>query len=207
MQCYSPPRVSDPEELLSQNGKPTNDSQENQTNLVNKNEALATSNMDLRNKTQVSATESNSSNNEKDLGKKDNEYKDLKNSLNRDVPDNESISNCSARLIGTTESTITYDYCGFFSDDVPELKLHKADAHDGLIFWCNQYEVTNIKKATLLNHEDKRFQYKLCECDKETKRLQTQVQSKHINDPLNKRKINETVLEIKIVTQGNANPG
>ena len=65
LQCYSPPRVSDPEELLSQNGKPTNDSQENQTNLVNKNEALATSNMDLRNKIEVSASESNSSNYEK----------------------------------------------------------------------------------------------------------------------------------------------
>ena len=103
------------------------------------------------------------------------------------MPDIESISNCSARLIGTTESTITYDYCGFFSDDVPELKLHKADAHDGLIFWCNQYEVTNIKKATLLNHEDKGFPYKLREHDTETRNLQRRDEIKHIDDSLDER--------------------
>ena len=38
-------------------------------------------------------------------------------------------------------------------DSVPELKLHKAVNHDGLILQCNQLEVTNIEKASLINHE------------------------------------------------------
>ena len=48
-------------------------------------------------------------NNEKELGEKDNEYMDVKNSLNHDVPDIESMCNCSDKLFGTTEDTVTCD--------------------------------------------------------------------------------------------------
>ena len=45
----------------------------------------------------------------------------------------------------------------------------------------------------------------MCKCDTETRHLQRHVQIRHIDDQLNKRKINEPLLEIK--TQGNVNPG
>ena len=61
------------------------------------------------------------------------------------MPDIESISNSPARLIDTTEGTVTCDYFGFTSDISPEQDLHKAYAHDGVIFQRNQYEVTNIE--------------------------------------------------------------
>ena len=100
--------------------------------LVSKHEALAIPNMYLRTEIEVSATELNSSNDETDLGEKDNEYKDLKKKLDHDVPDIESTSYCSARLIYTTEGTVMCDHCGFISNNIPELKSHEADTHDGL---------------------------------------------------------------------------
>ena len=123
------------------------------------------------------------------------------------MPDIESISNCSARLISTTEGTVTCDYCGFISDNVPEMKLHKADAHDGLIIRGNQYEVTNIEKTTLLNHDDKGFPYILREHDTETRNFQKHVEIKHTDEPLDERKTIETLFKIKIETKGYVDPG
>ena len=60
-----------------------------------------------------------------------------------DITRNEA-SEFRNKAIGTTEGTITCGYCGFTSDNSPELEAHKADAHDGRIFQGNQYEVTNI---------------------------------------------------------------
>ena len=78
--------------------------------------------MDVRNKVQASVSESNMNNDEKGLGEK------------------------------ATEDTDTCDYCDFISDNDPELKLHLATAHDGLIFQCSQCEVTDIEKDTVLYH-------------------------------------------------------
>ena len=127
--------MPDQEELHSQNRKPTNDSQENRTKPVKK--VVESSNLDLRNTIEVSATESNSSDDEKELGKQDDEYNDLKNSLNCNMPDIESLNNNPARLIDTTEGTVTCDL-GCTSDNSPELEVHKSYAHDGVIFLRNQ---------------------------------------------------------------------
>ena len=44
------------------------------------------------------------------------------------------------------------DYCDRFSDNNPELKLHLATAHDGLIYQYSQCEVTDTEKDTVLKH-------------------------------------------------------
>ena len=111
---------------------------------------------------------------------------DVKNSLNHDVPDIESMCKYSDILFGTTEGTVTCDYCGFISDNVSKLKLHKATPHYVLIFQCSQCEVTDIEKDTLLNqvreaHEGKGFPCELCEYATETGHLQRHVEIKHID--------------------------
>ena len=55
--------------------------------------------------------------------------------LDRTRNEASKLRNEAVELRTTTGAVIvTCDYCGFISDNVPELKLHKADTHDGLIF-------------------------------------------------------------------------
>ena len=59
--------------------------------------------------------------------------------LDRTRNEASELRNEAVELRTTTDAVIvTCGYCGFISDNVPELKLHKADTHDGLIFQCNQ---------------------------------------------------------------------
>ena len=137
----------------------------------------------------------------------------MRNSLSHDVPDAESMCKYSDIRFSTTKGIVTCEYCGFISDNVPELLLHKADANDGLIFRCNQCEVTDIEKDDQLNHvrkahEDKGFPYKLCECDTETGPLQEHFKIKHTDDPLDESKTTETHTEVKIeVKREHLDPG
>jgi len=92
---------------------------------------------------------------------------DMMNSLNHDVPDIESIRKYSEMLFGSSEGRTICEHCDFGSENLLELRLHMATAHDGVQVHCIQCDFTATRRDTLLNHvrkvhEGKGFPCELC---------------------------------------------
>jgi len=110
---------------------------------------------------------------------------DMMNSLNHDVPDIESIRKYSEMLFGISEGRTNCEHCEFGSENILELKLHMATAHDGLQVHCIQCDFTATRRDTLLNHvrkihEGKGFPCEMCKYIAGTRQhLQRHVKGVH----------------------------